>query len=138
MEENNRTAMLEQIFVLHRHTLVSTIARMVGCRYTAEDLAHEAYLRVSEAVHARPILNLQNFLYQTARNLAIDHIRRERIRRGFMTDGAEPDTWLGVSSAQPSPETQTMDGQPGIVQCRIGHVAGAGETDVAAEQDPGA
>lgn len=103
--------MLEQLFVTHRHTLVSTIARMVGCRHTAEDLAHEAYLRVSQALDARPILNLQNFLYQTARNLAIDYIRRERLRRGFMNDAAEVDTLTAVPSAQPSPETQTMDGQ---------------------------
>lgn len=111
MNEDSQTAMLEQLFVMHRHTLVSTIARMVGCRHTAEDLAHEAYLRVSHALNSRPILNLQNFLYQTARNLAIDYLRRERLRRGFMSDEAEADTLVGVPSAQPSPETQTIDGQ---------------------------
>ncbi|WP_173050299.1 RNA polymerase sigma factor [Nitrospira sp. KM1] len=103
--------MLEELFLSQRHTLVMTIARMVGCPHTAEDLAHEAYVRVSSAVSTRPILNLQTFLFQTARNLAIDHLRRERTRRRFMTNEVDSEAWMEVASTQPSPETQTMDGQ---------------------------
>jgi RNA polymerase sigma factor (sigma-70 family) len=111
MEETGPSFSLDKVFMTQRQTLVLTIARMVGCRHTAEDLAHEAYVRVHTSVTARPILNLQNFLYQTARNLAIDHLRRERVRRGFMNDDAESNMLLDVASLQPSPETQTIDGQ---------------------------
>lgn len=111
MQDINPSFTLEEVFMIHRQTLVLTIARMVGCRHTAEDLAHEAYMRVSTASTARPILNFQTFLFQTARNLAIDHLRREQVRRRFMTDEAEPDALLSIPSSQPSPETSTIDGQ---------------------------
>lgn len=110
MTTDSQRDLLTQIFQAQRRALVGTLYRMVGCLYTAEDLAHDAYLRVAKAVCERPVTHLQAFLYQTARNLALDHIRRERLRGTFMS--AAPDgTTDAIAAPQPSQETAVMDAQ---------------------------
>ena len=53
---------------------------MVNNHSTAEDLLQETYLRVTRALSERPIDHLEPFVYQTARNLALDHLRSRRIQ----------------------------------------------------------
>lgn len=71
---------VQTLFLDHRKTLVRTLLRMVGCRQTAEDLAQEAYTRLLGANENKQIHHPAPFLFQIARNLAVDHIRREQIR----------------------------------------------------------
>lgn len=99
---------LDELFLGHREALVRTLFRMVGLRHAAEDLAHEAYLRVSAVVERRPVDHLQGFLYQTARNLAVDHLRRERLRRRFEAEPSDA-TDVDAPSAAPSPEQAAID-----------------------------
>lgn len=110
MATDSQRDLLTQIFQAQRRALIGTLYRMVGCLYTAEDLAHDAYLRVAKAARERPVTHLQAFLYQTARNLALDHLRRERLRGTFMSE--TPDgTADAVAAPQPTQETAVMDAQ---------------------------
>jgi RNA polymerase sigma factor (sigma-70 family) len=44
-----------------------------------DDVVQEAYLRIWKARIAKPILSSKRFLFQIARHLAVDRIRRDRI-----------------------------------------------------------
>lgn len=44
-----------------------------------EDLIQESYLRIWKARMAQPIRSTKSFLFQVARNLALDLVRRERV-----------------------------------------------------------
>src|SRR5688500_7871437 len=74
---------LDQAFAEHRSVLLRTLARIVGSVATAEDLVQETYLRVASALRTRPVDYPAPFLFQTARNLAFDHLRSER-RHGLV------------------------------------------------------
>ncbi|WP_312933639.1 sigma-70 family RNA polymerase sigma factor [Pseudomonas sp.] len=66
------------LFVHQRLPLLRTLQRMVGNPSTAEDLLQETYLRVTRALGERPVIHLEPFVFQTARNLALDHLRARR------------------------------------------------------------
>jgi RNA polymerase sigma factor (sigma-70 family) len=78
----NSTALtINNLFFNHRQSLIHNIFRIVGCSQTAEDLAHEAYLKMLHAAETQEINYPRPFLYQIARNLALDHLRKEKIRQ---------------------------------------------------------
>jgi len=68
------------VFLTQRISLLRTLERMVDNHSTAEDLLQETYLRVTRALSERPIDHLEPFVFQTARNLALDHLRARRIQ----------------------------------------------------------
>lgn len=55
------------------------LARMVGSRTDAQDLAHDAYRRVYQAMDVQHVEKPEAFLYTTARRLALNQIKRRRI-----------------------------------------------------------
>jgi RNA polymerase sigma factor (sigma-70 family) len=79
---------LNQVFVSQRPILLRTLQRMVSNRSTAEDLLQETYLRVTRALGNRVIDHLEPFVYQTARNLALDHLRARRVQARTLVDDA--------------------------------------------------
>ena len=109
MTADSQQVLLMQIFQAQRRSLIGTLYRIVGCPHTAEDLAQDAYLRVNLAAADRTVNHLQGFLYQTARNLAVDHVRRERIRQRLMSDDAGDDAISNIAAPAPTPETAVMD-----------------------------
>ncbi len=81
-------ATLVQIFAAERSRLVRLIGRIVGCRATAEDLAQDAFLRLWDR---RDGCEDAGYLFRTARNIAIDHLRAQRVRdRHAEAAAAEP------------------------------------------------
>jgi DNA-directed RNA polymerase specialized sigma24 family protein len=74
------------VFITQRITLLRTLERMVNNHSTAEDLLQETYLRVTRALSERAIDHLEPFVFQTARNLALDHLRARRIHSRTMVD----------------------------------------------------
>ena len=111
MYESANREKLADIFRAQRKILIGLIYRIVGCPHTAEDLVQDAYLRVSDAAVLRDVTHLQPFLFQTARNLALDHVRRNRIRRGFMADGVDDQMMENVAARQPTQETACIDAE---------------------------
>jgi len=109
------TLTINDLFLNHRQSLIHTIYRIVGCPQTAEDLAHEAYLKMVHASKVREISYPHPFLYQIARNLALDHLRKEKIRQQIdslqKNDEDSSDRLESIPSTAPSPEQQTADRQ---------------------------
>jgi len=72
------------------------LARILGCRFEAQDVAHDAYLRIYKVMDQRELEQPTPYLFTTARRLALNHLRRRR--RGTIQDAASNLIDLTVSS----------------------------------------
>ena len=99
------------IFSAQRQTLIRLLARLTGDRHIAEDLAQDAFVKVAAAAEAGQVQHLQAFLYQTARNLAFDHLRKQKVRALVhpQSNVALRAVVENMPTAEPSPETQVLD-----------------------------
>jgi RNA polymerase sigma factor (sigma-70 family) len=78
---------LNDLFIVQRSTLLRILQRIVDHPATAEDLLHETWLRVDRVLRERPIDYLEPFVFKTARNLALDHLRtRQNHARTVIND----------------------------------------------------
>ncbi|QEE46594.1 RNA polymerase sigma factor [Rhizobium sp. WL3] len=101
------TQRLDEAFLGMRPSLYRAILRIVRDASEAEELTHDAYLRARRALEQGTPGNVEGFLWQTARNLALDHLRRRKVRslheeRDF--DAAD----AVVADPQPSIEDQAI------------------------------
>ncbi|MBC7074338.1 sigma-70 family RNA polymerase sigma factor, partial [Candidatus Parcubacteria bacterium] len=62
----------------------------VESKETAEDLTSEVFLRVWEIYQKKEIENIRAFLYQTARNLLVDHYRKREKDNHVSLDSLYP------------------------------------------------
>ena len=77
---------------LYRATLAPLrryLARLLGNATEAQDVAHDAYLRVFPKVNDQSALKPEAVLYTTARRLAINRLKRRRIEP-FAASTADP------------------------------------------------
>lgn len=102
---------LNAVFETHRRSLLWSVLRIVRDRQTAEDLAQETYLRARRAAEAGPIDHLEGFLHQTARNLALDHLRRRKTRARVEADAFDPDIVNQVAADAPCAEHALIERQ---------------------------
>nr|WP_283939106.1 sigma-70 family RNA polymerase sigma factor [Pseudomonas sp. T1.Ur] len=84
--------------------MLRTLERMVNNPSTAEDLLQETYLRVTRALSERTVDHLEPFVFQTARNLALDHLRARRIQSRTLVDDVPLDVVNNVIAPQSSAE----------------------------------
>jgi putative glutamine amidotransferase len=71
----------ETIYERHSTGLIRKLERMLGSRESAEDLAQEAFLRLWQRAPAELAPAEQTaWLYRTGTNLALDELRRRRVR----------------------------------------------------------
>lgn len=77
---------------------------MVGCPQTAEDLAQEAYLKVSGAAKNQHINHPQPFLYQTAKNLALDYLRKQKVRDKKSDTQSDESAMQQIADQAPTPD----------------------------------
>nr|WP_189691633.1 MULTISPECIES: sigma-70 family RNA polymerase sigma factor [Pseudomonas] len=81
--------------------LVSFLSARLGNRQAAEDVAHDAYLRVLERTDTQQIEHPRAFLYRTALNLVIDRHRRHLIRQTESLDVLDSDErWHSPAPSQ--------------------------------------
>ncbi|WP_422417157.1 RNA polymerase sigma factor [Pseudomonas sp. GZD-222] len=109
METNQQK--LSTLFIGQRSALIRMLSRVVGCASLAEDLAQETYLKVSKALHSRPIEHLHPFLYQTAQYLAFDHLRSQRSKRRFEDPHADENQVVEVATTAPGPDSHAQGQQ---------------------------
>jgi RNA polymerase sigma factor (sigma-70 family) len=95
---------LNTLFITRRRSLLRTLQRMVNNPCTAEDLLQETYLRVTRAMGALPIDHLEPFVFQTARNLALDHLRSRRLQQRTLLEDVPLHVLQSVAAPQSSPE----------------------------------
>lgn len=96
---------LDSVFLAQRIPLLRTLAKMVKNSSIAEELVQETYLRVARSLRENKVDHLEPFLFQTGRNLALDHLRRERMQSRTMLDDV-PDE---VMQAVPAPGSSNED-----------------------------
>jgi RNA polymerase sigma-70 factor (ECF subfamily) len=114
---NSLDPTINELFLNHRQSLIHTIFRIVGCPQTAEDLAHETYLKMLHAAETQNISYPRPFLYQIARNLALDHLRKEQVRQTVDEQHSDDEEDGGGNALDrlpcntPTPEQQTADRQ---------------------------
>lgn len=109
----DRTALdrLNHIYSGRRRILVRSLMPIVGSLAVAEDLAQETYLKVRAALAQTQIQHLEPFLFRTARNLALDHLRRERRQGAVLRQGEDQDDLAHIAADTPSPEAEVGDRQ---------------------------
>jgi len=87
----------------HGEALRVYLARFTRDAATAEDLVHEAFIRlITESAAGRPPDHVRAWLYRVAVNLATSHARH----RGVATRRASELAWRGHA---PSPEDELID-----------------------------
>ncbi|OZY86483.1 RNA polymerase subunit sigma-70 [Cellvibrio mixtus] len=69
---------LESVYLSIRNGLMRAVSRLVPPK-EIEDIVQETYVRIC-AVKTEQILHPRSFLYRTARNLALDHLKRAETR----------------------------------------------------------
>lgn len=84
------------IFMSIRASLVRGVARIVPPK-DVEDIVQETYVRVCQVENKDSIREPRSFLFRTARNLALDHIKRAESR---LVDSVEDYPELGFAEAQ--------------------------------------
>lgn len=87
MDNRNLTG----IFISLRSSLARSVRGIVPPR-EVEDIVQETYVRACRAAHRSEIRAPRSFLYRTARNLALDHVKRAETRlasSSFEESGAE-------------------------------------------------
>ncbi len=102
-----------QLVKEHSEKLISLAWRLVGHREEAEEIAQEAFLRFYRALPSfRGESSVGTWLYRTVSRLAIDHLRREQLkRRFFFTRSGDPeqiDPIDLVPDASPSPQDMLL------------------------------
>ncbi|WP_440092010.1 RNA polymerase sigma factor [Pseudomonas syringae] len=90
---------LKALYLAHRGEIQDYLDRRLRCKETAADLTQDTFIRLSEQMGRTPIANFRAYLFSSARNLFIDHTRRQEYRKG------EPLDQQTASSLDPSTPT---------------------------------
>ncbi|AOE86593.1 RNA polymerase sigma factor [Pseudomonas sp. TCU-HL1] len=98
------TSNLDAVFIAQRTPLLRTLIRMVKNPSVAEELVQETYLRVATTLRERRVDHLEPFLFQTGRNLALDHLRHMRMQSRTMLDDIPDDVIQAVPAVTSSAE----------------------------------
>ncbi|MBX2832230.1 MAG: RNA polymerase sigma factor [Rhodospirillales bacterium] len=96
----------QQLFHQYGEEVRRFLTRKLSCLDTAEDLTQETFARLLRIDSDIIIEDGRAFIYKTANNLAIDHMRSQRRRR---TDATDHDTMALIADDRPNAETQTGD-----------------------------
>lgn len=90
---------IEQLFCRHRRELARSLYKIVRCEETAADLCQETYLRLINLAKHTAVAYPRALLHRTARNLAIDHLRKRQLHASYEAVDAVTDE---VPSPMPS------------------------------------
>ncbi|MBC3481517.1 RNA polymerase sigma factor [Pseudomonas sp. SWRI59] len=88
---------LKALYLAHREEIQEYLDRRLRCKETAADLTQDAFIRLSEQMGRSRIENFRAYLFSSARNLFIDHTRRQQHRKSEPLDSQEVH-----ATAQPS------------------------------------
>ncbi|QAU24927.1 sigma-70 family RNA polymerase sigma factor [Dyella sp. M7H15-1] len=74
---------IEKLFREHNRALVAFLQCRLNSRSDAQEVAQEAYLRVLTIDNRDDIDSLRGYLFKIAGNLAIDRLRKRKVRSDF-------------------------------------------------------
>lgn len=75
---DTQSSHLLRLFLAEHTRIIQLIRRIVGCQTTAEDVAQDVFVRLWDRAVTHEDRSL---LFRTAQNLALDHVRAQRVRR---------------------------------------------------------
>ena len=110
MQNKNATPSgMHHIFMTAKDSLVRMVSRIVPPK-EIEDIVQETYVRICQLDNPQAIEQPKSFLMKTARNLAIDHLKKAETRLAdgvdeehqfhLDSDGAKDDTFDQVASTE--------------------------------------
>lgn len=106
--QKGETAAFEVLLKRHERGVYTFAKRHLGNRMQAEEVTQESFLRVIKASSRyRPTAGFRNYLYQIARNLCLDILRRRS--RGMEEPSVDPNPAAMVESVpngNPGPESR--------------------------------
>jgi RNA polymerase sigma-70 factor (ECF subfamily) len=74
----------------HQNAVIGTVAKMLGNRHDAEDIAQQVFLRVwRNARHYRPDAKFTTYLFTITRNLVFNETRRRGRKKEVSSDERE-------------------------------------------------
>lgn len=100
----------ERLFAESREALRRYVRRFVTSKETADEIVQEAFLRTYE--HSADVKIPRAFLFSTARNLALDSRRHDRIARTDLLGDVDA---AGVVSEGESPEAGLLAKQQSVL-----------------------
>jgi RNA polymerase sigma-70 factor (ECF subfamily) len=113
----------ELLMKQHAGKVIGLARRLVGNHEDAEDLAQEAFLRFHKALPGfRGESKVCTWLYRTTTRLAIDYLRRERLKRRlffFRQSNEDPDPVIQASDPRSNPGRQ-LQSQAALKQLQAG------------------
>lgn len=92
---------LKALYLAHRGEIQAYLDRRLRCKETAADLTQDTFIRLSEQMSRTRIENFRAYLFSSARNLFIDHTRRQEHRK------VEPLEQQEMNDAEP--QTPTLE-----------------------------
>ncbi len=99
-------AYLLAAFFSQRSALVNTVTSIVGCRYWAEDVVQDTFVKIDQMSVPSDLRKPESYLHRLVRNLALDKIRRLTLEKQHHADeeaGANEPSPIG------SPEKKVSD-----------------------------
>ncbi|WP_412066292.1 RNA polymerase sigma factor [Rhizobium sp. SYY.PMSO] len=99
-------AALKKLFVAHKRELQSYLTKKLRDPDLASDLTQETFLRFAEHKREGPaqVKDDRSYLYRTAHNLAIDHVRKRSRQK---TDSVPPESLSEFRDEHPTQEDET-------------------------------
>lgn len=97
----SRQDVLQELYARYNRSLHLFVRNIVKCHATAEEIAQETFVRLASNKAAGEIEYPKAYLFRSAKNIAIDHLRRKGLR--VVDDNAEVDS-DAVASSGPTPE----------------------------------
>ena len=79
------------VFFEQRDRLIRLATRITGCRSQAEDIVHDAYLKLDTPERSPAIRSQASYLNRVDRNLSIDHYRRQALEDRLLQDELHAD-----------------------------------------------
>lgn len=109
-----RAAQLASLYASEKGRLGKLINRIVGNSATAEDLVQDTFVNVLGAPSDREIRDDKAYLSRVARNLAVDHTRRDR-RLVELNE----EEFFALADPSPSPEAIAADRQALAITIKV-------------------
>jgi RNA polymerase sigma-70 factor (ECF subfamily) len=95
---------LRRLFLAYKAEIHAYLMRQLRDIETAADLTQETFLRFAQQPASTTVVQERAYLYRTARNLAIDHLRMKRRQQ---TEVASHDAMADIPENRPSLEDET-------------------------------
>ena len=104
----------QAVFATHQDGLLRYLTRAVGQRETARDLTQDVFVRMSSVAILPSTFEQQRaWIFRIARNLVIDHHRRQQHRRTEpLSVDAAPEAQPEANGVQPTAEPPAPTDEP--------------------------